>query len=56
MQSKYGAGTVIKKRGKWMWVGYQKDRDTGKICRPTRTFDTEQEALQFQLTQKTKGK
>lgn len=52
MQSKYGTGTIIKKRGKWMWVGYYKDKQTGKIYRPTKTFDTEQEALQFQSNQR----
>ena len=50
MQSKYGTGTIQHKNGKWLWVGYYKDK-TGKIKRPQKTFDTEKEALLFQAEQ-----
>lgn len=50
MQAKYGTGTITKKNGKWVWVGYYKD-DTGKIKRPTKTFKTEKEAMLFQAEQ-----
>ena len=45
MQAKYGTGTITKKNGKWVWVGYYKD-DTGKIKRPTKTFKIEKEAIE----------
>ena len=53
MQAKYGTGTITKKNGKWVWVGYYKD-DTGKIKRPTKTFETEKEAMLFQAEQVSK--
>ena len=53
MQAKYGTGTVNFKNGKWVWTGYYKD-DTGKIKRPTKSFNTEKEALLFQAEQTSK--
>lgn len=50
MQAKYGTGTVRKKDGKWIWVGYYRD-ENGKIKRPTKTFNTEKEALLYQAEQ-----
>lgn len=50
-QVKYGTGTIFQtKDGKWKWQGYFID-DTGKKHRPTKTFKTEKEALQFQAEQ-----
>lgn len=51
MQAKYGTGTVRQKDGKWIWVGYYRDETTGKIKRPTKTFNTEKEALLYQAEQ-----
>lgn len=53
MQAKYGTGTVTFKNGKWLWVGYYKD-ENGKVKRPTKSFNTEAEALKFQAEQVTK--
>ena len=50
MQAKYGTGTVRQKDGKWIWVGYYRD-EHGKIKRPTKTFNTEKEALLYQAEQ-----
>lgn len=50
MQAKYGTGTITQKNGKWVWVGYYRD-ESGKIKRPTKTFNTEKEALLYQAEQ-----
>ena len=50
-QVKYGTGTIFEtKDGRWKWQGYFVD-DTGKKHRPTKTFNTEAEALKFQAEQ-----
>ena len=50
-QVKYGTGTIFQtKDGRWKWQGYFID-DTGKKHRPTKTFNTEAEALKFQADQ-----
>ena len=50
-QVKYGTGTIFQtKDGRWKWQGYFVD-DTGKKHRPTKTFNTEAEALKFQAEQ-----
>lgn len=50
-QVKYGTGTIFQtKDGRWKWQGYFID-DTGKKHRPTKTFNTEAEALKFQAEQ-----
>ena len=50
-QVKYGTGTIFQtKVGRWKWQGYFID-DTGKKHRPTKTFNTEAEALKFQAEQ-----
>ena len=50
-QVKYGTGTIFRtKDGRWKWQGYFID-DTGKKHRPTKTFNTEAEALKFQAEQ-----
>ena len=50
-QVKYGTGTIFQtKDGRWKWQGYFMD-DTGKKHRPTKTFNTEAEALKFQAEQ-----
>ena len=53
MQAKYGTGTITFKNGKWLWVGYYRD-ENGKIKRPTKTFNTEKEALLYQAEQVSK--
>lgn len=50
-QVKYGTGTIFQTRDRrWKWQGYFVD-DTGKKHRPTKTFNTEAEALKFQAEQ-----
>ncbi len=43
-------GTVVKKNGKYLWVGYFVD-ENGKTKRPTKTFDTKREAEAYQKLQ-----
>lgn len=50
-QAKYGTGTVFKtKDGRYKWQGYYID-ETGKRHRPTKTFNTERDALKYQAEQ-----
>lgn len=50
-QAKYGTGTVYQtKDGRFKWQGYYVD-STGKKHRPSKIFNTEQEALIFQAEQ-----
>ena len=46
----YGAGTIVKlANGKWKWRGYYCDETTGKPHRPTKTFNTRQEAEAYRV-------
>lgn len=50
-QTRHGTGTITKaKNGKWRWQGYYVDSE-GKTHRPSKTFNTEAEALKFQAEQ-----
>lgn len=54
-QSKHGTGTITKaSNGKWRWQGYYVDNE-GKTHRPSKTFNTEAEALKFQAEQITQA-
>ncbi|MBR4295400.1 MAG: tyrosine-type recombinase/integrase [Clostridia bacterium] len=43
-------GSIRIKNGKYQWVGYLKDKG-GKICRPTKTFNTRKEAEEYKALQ-----
>lgn len=50
-QTKHGTGTISQQpNGTWRWQGYYTDKD-GKRHRPSKTFQTEAEALKFQAEQ-----
>ena len=50
-QTKHGTGTITQSaNGKWRWQGYYVDNE-GKAHRPSKTFNTEAEALRFQAEQ-----
>ena len=49
-QVKYSTGTIFKHGNKWRWQGYYVD-ETGKKHRPSKLFNTEEEALKFQAEQ-----